>query len=181
MLVRKQLRATLGFSLIEIMIGLMIIGIGASLVVPRLIRRSPAIEWSALNQDLTDLLCFVRQEAIRTQKVHRLTFDKKKKTIVAEYRDGEEKPGVPRFVPAQSTYFSAFYEFPDQISFGRVSQGKKDLFEEHRGKAWCYVVPNGLVQDISVELVRDDHGQVQKKTFEAAPFLGVFTDTEENT
>ncbi|MDQ5890972.1 MAG: hypothetical protein QG604_846 [Candidatus Dependentiae bacterium] len=166
------------FSLIEIMIGLAIIGIGASMVMPRLLRRSPTIEWPALNQELNNILYFARQEAITTQKVHRLTFNKKKRSITVEAREGDTEKGVPKYVSVYSTYFTAEYEFPEQITLEWVKLGKKDLFDEHKGIAWCYVVPNGLVQDVSVKLVRDDRGAISSKVFNAAPFLGTFAEEE---
>jgi len=176
--VTNRTRALCAFSLIEIMVGLFIIGVAASVMLPRLVRRSPAIEWPALQQELNNLLYFARQEAITTQKVHRLTFDKKKRSIEVEARDGEmeNKPGVPRYASLSSIYFPTHYELPEKVSIEWVKLNKKDLFEEHKGMAWCYVVPNGLVQDVSVKLVREEDGVTSSMVFNAAPFLGSFAD-----
>ncbi len=176
--VRQSLPA---FSLIEILIGLFIIGVGASVLLPRLTRRSPNLEWPALQQELNNVLYFARQEAITTQKVHRLTFNKKKRTVTVEARDGdvENKPGVPHYGPVASTYFTTEYEWPEQITCEWVKLNKKDLFDENKGMAWCYVVPNGLVQDVSVKLVRNEHGVTTHMVFTAAPFLGAFFEEEE--
>lgn len=165
------------FSLMEIMIGLLIIGLGASMVVPRLLRRSPALEWPAIQQELNNVLYFARQEAITSQKVHRLTFAQKKRTIAVKIEDGEAKPGIPKFSPVYSTYFTTVYELPEQVTLEYVKLGKKELFGENKGIASCYVVPNGLIQDVVVGLVREDAGETSKKSFAAAPFLGTFDDT----
>lgn len=149
-------------------------------MLPRLVRRSPAVEWPALQQELNNLLYFARQEAITTQKVHRLTFNKKKRSVSVEVRDGdvENKPGVPQYSPVHSTYFASEYEWPEQVHCEWVKLNKKDLFDEFKGMAWCYVVPNGLVQDISVKLVRNEHGATSHMVFTAAPFLGSFFEEE---
>ena len=165
------------FSLMEIMIGLLIIGLGASMVVPRLLRRSPAVEWPAIQQELNNVLYFARQEAITSQKVHRLAFAQKKRTVTVEIEDGEVKPGVAKFSPVYSTYFATEYELPEQLRFEQVKLGKKELFGENKGMAYCYVVPNGLIQEAVVGLVREDSGEISKKSFAAAPFLGTFDDT----
>jgi len=175
---RQNAKQKAGFSIMEIMIGLLIIGLGASIVVPRLLRRSPAIEWPGIQQELNNVLYFARQEAITSQKIHRLAFAQKKRTITVEIEDGESKPGVPKYTPVYSTYFTTVYELPEQLSFGFVKLGKKELFSENKGMGYCYVVPNGLIQEVVVELVRDDAGEVSKKKFAAAPFLGTFDDTE---
>ncbi len=178
-LASKQRQQSAAFSLIEIMIGLAIIGLGASVMMPRLLRRSPVVEWPALQQELNNILYFARQEAITTQKVHRLVLHEKKKTITVEVIAGEEKPGVDRYIPAESNYFTSRYELPDSVRFGAVTLGKKNLFEENKGVAWCYIVPNGLIQQVSIQLLRDEGDGVQAKKFEAAPFLGTFDDTED--
>ena len=175
---RSVWRKRRAFTLLELMIGLFIIGLGASMVVPRLLRRSPDTEWPALQEELNTMLCFARQEAIRTQKVHRLAFNKKQRTMIVEERDGDTEKGEPKFSLVSSLYFSTTYTFPGSVHIDTVKLGKKDLFEENKASAWCYIVPNGLVQQIIITLVRDEQGKTEKKSFEAAPFLGVFAEVE---
>lgn len=167
------------FSLIEIMIGLFIIGLGASLVVPRLLRRSPSTEWPAVQLELNALLFFARQEAIVTQKIHRLTFAEKARTVTVEIPDGEEKPGVIKYSQVSSLYVATQYELPESIRFDSVKLDKKNMFDEHKGKAFCYVIPNGLIQEVCVTLVRNEAGVLSKKIYNAAPFLGTFDDSED--
>ncbi len=180
MLVRKTQKNVAAFSLIEILLGLAIIGLGASLVMPRLIRRPHESEWPTIQHELNTMLFFARQEAIVTQKIHRITCDEKARTIVAQAPTGEDKNGEALYDQVYSSYFTTKYELPAQIRFGAVKLGKKNLFEEHKGLASCYVVPNGLIQEMSIELIRDDGGQITRKVYTAAPFLGTFDDSEES-
>jgi prepilin-type N-terminal cleavage/methylation domain-containing protein len=179
MLVRNTKHSRPAFTLIEILLGLAIIGLGASLVMPRLTRRSHASEWPTIQHELNALLFFARQEAIVTQKIHRLACNEKARTITIEVPTGEEKNGVMQYEQAYSSYFTTQYELPTHVRFGAVKLGRKNLFEEHKGNAWCYVVPHGLIQEISIELIREEGGQVSRNVYTAAPFLGTFDESEE--
>jgi|GEM_PF-2491523 len=186
--VRSTATMAKAFTLIEVMIGVVIIGIGASLVMPRLLRRSPALEWPAIQQELTSLLYFAKQEAIVSQTVHRLTFAQKKRSIVvekempadAEQRDKEGKIKKV-FVPATSPYFETTYTLPESISFLYLKKEKKDLFDDNKGMGWCYVMPSGLLQPLTLCLERaaEQGEKAQKKIYETAPFLGTFVDRED--
>jgi prepilin-type N-terminal cleavage/methylation domain-containing protein len=180
MSVRKTRTTVAAFTLIEILIGLAIIGLGASLVMPRLTRRPHETEWTTIQHELNTMLFFARQEAIVTQKIHRITCNEKTRTLVVEMPTGEEKNGVALYEQVYSTYFTTKYELPAQVRFGAVKLGKKNLFEESKGIGCCYVVPNGLIQEVSIELIRDDGSQTTRKVYQAAPFLGTFDDSEES-
>jgi prepilin-type N-terminal cleavage/methylation domain-containing protein len=180
MLVRNTKHSRSAFTLIEILLGLAIIGLGASLVMPRLTRRPHETEWPTIQHELNTMLFFARQEAIVTQKIHRITCNEKARTLVAEAPTGQEKNGVMQYEQVYSSYFTTQYELPSQVRFGAVKLGKKNLFEENKGIASCYVVPNGLIQEVSIELIRDDGSQTMRKVYQAAPFLGTFDDSEES-
>lgn len=164
------------FSLLEVLIVVFIIGVAASMVMPRLLRRSPAIEWRSVRDELNNMLYFARQEAITSQKIHRLTFNRPERVITVEVEAGEKKPGEPIYEPVYSHYFTSRYEVPEQLSLTRLRLGKKELFSEHKGRGWCYVLPHGLVEDIALTIERTDKDETQKRTFTVAPFLGVFEE-----
>ena len=149
-----------------------IIGLGASLVMPRLLRRSPDKEWPSIQSELSNMLYFARQEAITSQKVHRIVFDKRKRRAIVEVDAGEHKPGVRAYEPIKSMYYTSEYQLPEGVSFLSLVLGKKELFEENKGIGWCYVVPHGLVQDIVLKMERIDMDQVTQRIFKVAPFLG---------
>lgn len=162
------------FSLVELLVVMFIIGLGASMVMPRLVRQPPNREWSAVTAELNNMLYFARQEAITSQKVHRLTFDEKKKEVRVEMLAGEKQPGKPVYQPVHSHYFTSRYELPEGIRFTSLKLGKKELFAENKGLGWCYIIPHGLVQDIQLSLERSDDEKLSKHMIKAAPFLGTF-------
>jgi len=162
------------FTVIELLIVVFIVGLGASMVVPRLLRRSPSTEWTTIRGELNNMLYFARQEAITSQKVHRLVFNQKQRLVTVEVDSGEEKPGVHTYEVASSYYFTTNYTLPEEVSFTTIKLGKIDLFEENKGVAYCYVVPHGLVQDIQVTLRRKAQDGESVCVFHVSPFLGKF-------
>jgi prepilin-type N-terminal cleavage/methylation domain-containing protein len=64
-----------GFSLIELVIVLVIIGLSISLVMPYLSRFSKTIELKAAAKKISGILRYYRSEAIQQGKVHQVLFD----------------------------------------------------------------------------------------------------------
>lgn len=168
-----------GFTMLEIMVVLLLIGVAVGMVLPRMIRRAPDTEWPAITDELNNMLYFARQEAITTQKIHRLVFKKKEQTIHVEVQGPQTKPGIYSYESVFSYYFTTHYTFPEIIKCQAVKQGKKNLFDENKGVAYCYVVPHGLVEDVVVELERSDTDRTSSARFVIQPFLGSFSLVEE--
>jgi hypothetical protein len=172
-----QHRAVQGSMLLQVMIVVLLIALGASLMMPRLLRRSPDRNWQAIEQELTNILYFARQEAVTTQKVHRVVVDKKDRTVFVEVDAGEEKPGVRAYAPVQSYYMVSRYQLPEGIAFISCKRGKADLFEQNKGKAFCYVMPHGLVQELILKIERVERDEKEYYTLATEPFLGSFVET----
>lgn len=173
-----MLKASRAFTLIEIMVVVVIVGIMATLILPRLTRRPPSSEWPIVLDDLNNLIYFARQEAISHQKLHRLYFQKKGKegttvTVQVEKQDPEH-PEKNLFEAVDSGYFSTTYKLSEFIQIDNIFHGKHDEWAEGNGKASCYVVPNGLVQDVLIRLTRNYDGEASKVSFRMKPFLGKF-------
>ena len=64
-----------GFSLIELVIVLVIVGLSISLVTPSLSRFSKTIELKAAAKKISGILRYYRSEAIQQGKVHQVLFD----------------------------------------------------------------------------------------------------------
>lgn len=64
-----------GFSLIELVIVLVIVGLSISLVTPSLSRFSQAVELKAATKKISGILRYYRSEAIQQGKVHQVLFD----------------------------------------------------------------------------------------------------------
>lgn len=177
------MRTATGFSLLEILIALLIVGIAASFVMPRLVRRSPNTEWSHVHEEMNNMLYYARQEAITTQKIHRLVFDQKKKVCFVEVEDGKDAKGRAKFAASRSYYFTSSYDLPEQITLTSVVLKKKNLLAENKKRqAFCYVVPHGLVQNVTVMFERSgigDEAQAAHLKLRLEPFLGTFDNVEQ--
>lgn len=162
----------------ELMVIVAIIGFIGSSILPRLMRRPPSAEWPIVLDDINNLVMFARQEAISHQKVHRLNFKfaGKKGTLISveSAEDDPEKPGKKLFEKVDSLYFSTQYKLSEFIHLDNLFHGKLDEFAENNFEAYCYVVPNGLVQDSIIRLTRNYNDKESKVSLRMKPFLGKF-------
>jgi prepilin-type N-terminal cleavage/methylation domain-containing protein len=166
------------FTLIEVLLVVVVIGIMATMTIPRLTRKPPTAEWETVLDELNNLVYYARQKAISSQQVYRLHFESTGKlhdiVQVEIEKDNPEKPGQKLYLPEKSYYFNPIYKFPAEITIQAVYHGKKNMLEEHNNHAYCYIIPNGLVQDISLHLERTQEEETTKKVFKTSPFFGKF-------
>lgn len=167
------------FTLIEIMIVAVVIATIAAVLIPRIGGRKPGEKWTSVLDEMNNLVFYARQEAISKQKIYRLHFQttKEGKSTAQVEVEGPnpEKPGQTTFVPASSVYFKPLYNFPKVFKIKAVYHGHTEQFDEHNDHAYCYVIPDGLVQEVYVQLVKTpEEGKKEKKTFKIVPFFGRF-------
>lgn len=165
-----------GFTVIEILLVVVVIGIVATIGFPRMIRREPSSEWKHVHQELNNMILFAKQEAISHQAVYRL--------VLLSQNEDPDRVSVEReengeFIPVRSEYFHTTYDFPPSISFQGVFLGKEEQLEKQKRKAFCYIIPDGLVQDVLLHMQRDDRGVMTPASFKMKPFLGEFELYEE--
>jgi prepilin-type N-terminal cleavage/methylation domain-containing protein len=167
------------FTLFEILVVILLIGVIASVFLPRMLRqRKPTLEWSVILDDLNNLVLFARQEAIANRQTYRLRFQanpKGRDTIRVEVeKDNPEKPGTKKYDVVSSYYFKTFYELEPQVRIKAVYLGKHEQLAENHGIAMCYVIPEGLVEDIMIHMVRNMNGVEVVMTYKMNPFAGKF-------
>jgi prepilin-type N-terminal cleavage/methylation domain-containing protein len=171
--------ASKAFTFIEMMVVIMLIGILASIMIPRFATREPKADWSTVIDELNNLVFFARQEAIANQHVYRLTLTnipgRPINVIVQEEKINPEKPGRI-YVPTFSYYFKPDYTLHESISLKAFFNGREKILSEgDKGQAYCYVIPEGLVQETTIQLVRRDANGEHGVTLSMMPFYGTFT------
>lgn len=168
----------LGFTLLEMMVVMLLIGVVATFLLPRLMKRSPLVEWKTILSDMNDLALFARQEAITNQKIYRLVFCSNQQGVdeitIEDEQDDQERPGKKKFMPVFSFYFSTKYRFAEQVKIKAVFLGKQEMIENQRGVAYCYIIPDGLVQEVLVHLIRKIDNVETGASFAINPFDGRF-------
>lgn len=169
--------------MLEMMVAVFLIGVLAAVILPRAIGRAPEASWQSVLADLNNILSFARQEAIMQRKNYRVTFIPKGKgrdvVLVEEEKATPDDARKKVFEQVSSGYFDTKYLLPDGIKIRSFYLGNQFVAEEeNRGKYFCYILPDGLVQDVTLHLHRPHQDQAKKKddaTFNSMPFLGIFT------
>lgn len=181
------------FTLVEILMVMVVIGIMATIIFPRLFRRKPSEKWSMVLDRFNNSLVFARQEAISSGKNYRILFKSNSNNapdfivVQQEERDKEDK-NKKIFKDVTSEYFETKYELPTNIKMLSFYKNKVEQFAESspsprlrttgKNNAFCYIIPNGLIQDVMIYLVKRVKGKEDKVTFKSEPFLGEFKMTQ---
>ena len=170
------------FTLIEIMIVMVVIGMLATIAIPRFFRKTPQSDWTTIVDEINNLVYYARQEAISTHKVYRLHFVAKKDetdSVMVEVEENDpEKAGRKIYLPVKSYYFNPVYKLPEIIEIEAVYHGKEEQLSENKSNAYCHVIPDGLVQETLIHLVRTEEKQESKSSLTMLPFFGKFELTK---
>jgi len=145
-----------GFSLIEIMVALMIVGLLAAIISPNLVRRQPDYERQQFLGHLNALLRFTAQQAIITRTVHRLYFDFKNNKVIAQVKgEGKNEKGEPLFVPIKGRYLHSTLTWPKNLVVKQFSiEGTDEMARDTRPtEFWFFIVPEGLTQDVVINML----------------------------
>lgn len=166
------------FSLIEILVVVVVVGILATMALPRLAKKQPEAEWNSILEEVNNLVYYARQESISNQQTYRLRFqsnptDQDSVQVEVERQD-PNKPRQTIYTPVKSYYFKPVYKFPEVIMLHAVYHGKKEMLSENKNNAYCYIIPNGLVQEVLVHLERTTDEGKSRSTLKMAPFFGRF-------
>jgi len=173
-----MVKSSRAFTLIEMMVVIVLVGIVATVVFPRLFVRKPKAEWPNILDDLNNMVFFARQEAISDQKVYRLFFRSNTQAsdfvVVEKEEKDPENPTKKIYEQVRSYYFETKYEFDESVKMVAFYSDGKEQFEANKNNAYCYVVHDGLVQDVMIRFVKKKNDKEIKTTFKMQPFRGEF-------
>ena len=166
------------FTLLEILLVMVVIGIIATMTIPRLIRKDPSSNWESVTDEMNNLVYYARQEAISNQNVYRLHFkenDDGKNIVQVEVEAiDKEHPDKKIYNPIKPYYFTPTYKFPESIEISAIYHGKEEELSGNRQHAYCYVISNGLVQETTIHLLRKENNKESKVSLKMLPFFGRF-------
>lgn len=161
-----------GFTLIEIMIVLAIIGMALSVVIPRLARNDNKL----LDECIASLQAMVQlgyTSALTTGRIHRVFFDVEHNRIRLEKSTGKvNAQGKFDFEPLKISYVKTELPLDDRFEIRRfVIQGKDEMSHAAgitTNEMWFFIMPEGLAQEVTITIY--DSIQNTEKTLVMNPF-----------
>lgn len=147
-----------GFTLIELMLAMMIMGIMAGIIIPMVQQLQPQNVQRDFARRFNELCLFAWQNALSVQKTHRIFFDLKKRLITVQVETPTQTASKkePDFKDVDIKYVTTQYKWPEQLSLKQMYiNGKEQLQQvgEKINTAWFYIVPDGLTQDVILNTV----------------------------
>jgi len=159
-----------GFTLLEVLIVLAILGIMGTVVVPNLRGRDPATERKEFVARLNQFMTFAWYNGVVTDKVQKIVFDFEKQVIRLEQQKmEEEKPSQETvYEPVTRAYTQTTLAWPKRYHVKNfLIEGFDEAVGRKLKKTWIFVVPDGLAQDVVMNIVdMSDVSQARK----GAPF-----------
>ena len=166
------------FTMVEMMVVIFLIGLVATITIPRIAYKAPQAEWKIVLDDLNNLAIFARQEAISNQKIYRLTFKSNGKnpdTVSVEVETNDpEKPQKKIYLSVTGFYLNTQYELHPSVKLRAFYHGKKEQINSGEGDTHCYIIPDGLVQDVVIHMSKTEKNIETKSSFRMLPFYGKF-------
>jgi len=161
-----------GFTLIEIMIVLAIIGMALSVVIPRLSRGDNKL----FDELITSLQAMVQlgyTSALTTGQIHRVFFDVEHNRVRLEKSTGKvNAQGNFDFEPLKISYVKTEIQLDERFEIRHfVIQGKDEIAHAAgitTNEMWFFIMPEGLAQEVTLTIY--DTLQGKEKTLVMNPF-----------
>jgi hypothetical protein len=136
-----------------------IVGILLSIAIPNLAPRRQGYQRKQFVDHLNALLQAAWQNALVTNKLHRVNFDITKRIVsVEEQTDKKNAMGEPVFAPMGSRYLNSTYQWPENtfevknFFINNRDEFNLTLDSKGKGKIWFFIVPQGLAQPVIINL-----------------------------
>lgn len=149
-----------GFTLLEILVAVAIIGLTAALVIPNFMGRTAKYARRETIAKLNALTNFAWRNALIDNKIYKVNFNLKAgqpSIISIEVETGIYEKGEPTFKSVDRAYTDTEFEWPEHLEIKQFLIEKFDEMSRFRGRktesVWFYIMPDGLTQDVIINLV----------------------------
>ncbi len=147
----------LGFTFLELIVVIAILGILATIIVPNFRSRNPEYQRRQFIDQLNSLLQVSWQNALATGKVQKIIFNKK--NISLESATGKKSSSNEEiYKPIQVRFLKTNLEIPDNFEIKNFYIGKKDEMTSlvgGKGKIWFYITADGMAQNVILNIVEN--------------------------
>lgn len=163
-----------GFSFIELVVAIAIMGAMAAFVLPRLFKRPAALPLDTFAVELNALVQAGVMEAMESGLVQRVFFDFDKSMVKLEtfpHKNGDPTASGASFQPTTSAISATEIYIPDEVKIRKFFVGDKELLGGDRSKtAWFFIAADGKTQEVT--LVMTDTERDYSITLQTNPFAG---------
>ena len=163
------------FSFIEVIIGLLLLAVLGSFVLPNIFRKKEDAQTKTFINDFENLMYTAVMTALQESKVVQVYFDVANKAIMLKLQDFEStsKDIHKKFIPLQKK--SAKIIIPDWLSIQNFYIA--DIDECKRGPltlVWFYVMPDAIAQPMIINFANEHQELARDKELSLVinPFLG---------
>ncbi len=171
-----------GFTLIEILVAIIIIGIMAAIVIPNLAPRRASAERNAFIAKLNGLMSFAWQNALTTGLIHKVVFDITHKTVsLQQATEKKSSEGDVKFDSFGGTYFATSIAWPHNLQIKNFYLEGFDEMKRSSGGAkeiWFFVMPDGLTQRVTLNIIDSNdvkqNGRPERISLVLNPFNAQF-------
>jgi prepilin-type N-terminal cleavage/methylation domain-containing protein len=151
-------RLSKGFTVIELVVVLAIIALLAAVVVPNLGPRSIKYQHDEFVTRLNGLVNLGWQDAIATQKVHKIVFDLNNNNVKIFVETGKiDRKGDPIWEQMQSAYLRSEHSFSATFKVKNFYIQGVDAMRQPGLKTidevWFFLIPEGLAQDVIINIL----------------------------
>lgn len=167
-----------GFTFIELVIVVLLLGIIGAISIPNLRYLMPGYKRKEFVTHVSGLVQLGWQNALVSQKLHRLFFDLKTRTMRLEIETRKPENTQEFFEPVKLVNVSAQYQWPDTIEIKQFFIDGNNVMGAAGFKAetmWFYIVPEGMVQEVIINLVDTKERDAEKKPFSFSLVVNPFT------
>lgn len=146
-----------GFTLLEIIIAVAIIGLVVVIIIPNFMGRAPYYERKETIANLNALTQLAWQNALIENKIHKIKFDFNAGKVWLEVETDEYEKGEPKFKPLARIHLDTEFAWPEHFEVKQFLIEKRDAMKEFVGRetraVWFFVMPDGLTQDVIINFV----------------------------